>query len=74
MIPYMDPGIFDIMEWREGDIIVNCPPKSGTNWTMNIVHQILTGGDSDFEDIYQVHFNLRQRQALHNFEDSLPLR
>ena len=30
------------------------PVKSGTNWMMNIVHQLLTGGDADFDSIYSV--------------------
>ena len=28
--------------WREGDIVVSVPGKSGTTWTMNIVHQLRT--------------------------------
>ena len=28
------------------------PAKSGTTWTMNIFHQLRTGGDPDFKDIY----------------------
>jgi len=40
------------IEWRDRDILISVPIKSGTTWTMNIVHQLLTGGDPDFEDIY----------------------
>nr|WP_255216683.1 sulfotransferase domain-containing protein [Pseudenhygromyxa sp. WMMC2535] len=40
------------MSWREGDIVISVPPKSGTTWMMNIVHQLRTGGDGEFEDIY----------------------
>lgn len=40
------------MTWRDGDIVITVPPKSGTTWTMNIVHQLLTGGTTDFQDIY----------------------
>jgi aryl sulfotransferase len=32
--------------------VVSVPPKSGTTWTMNIVHQLRSGGDADFVDIY----------------------
>lgn len=52
------PGIWlnqDIQQqvrWRTGDIVVSVPAKSGTTWTMNIVHQLRTGGDREFEDIY----------------------
>ena len=38
--------------WREGDIVVSVPPKSGTTWMMNIVHQLRSGGDTAFADIY----------------------
>lgn len=50
------PWINDTMQqriaWRDGDVVVSVPPKSGTTWTMNIVHQLRTGGDPDFADIY----------------------
>ena len=39
---------------RDGDIWISVPVKSGTNWMMNIVHQLLTGGDADFDSIYGV--------------------
>lgn len=50
--PWIQPGIQQHMKWREGDIVISVPPKSGTTWTMNIVHQLLNGGTADFEDIY----------------------
>ena len=40
------------IDYRDGDIIISVPPKSGTTWTMNIVHQIRNGGDPNFKDIY----------------------
>ena len=49
---WLDPEIQQKIRWREGDIVVSVPPKSGTTWTMNIVHQLRTGGDPDFADIY----------------------
>lgn len=33
-------------------VVCAVPAKSGTTWTMNIVHQLFQGGDADFEDIY----------------------
>ncbi|HXJ22055.1 MAG TPA: sulfotransferase domain-containing protein [Polyangia bacterium] len=39
---------------RDGDIWIAVPAKSGTNWMMNIVHQLLTGGNTDFDSIYKV--------------------
>jgi hypothetical protein len=40
------------MSWRDGDIVISVPVKSGTTWMMNIVHQLRCGGDPDFVDIY----------------------
>ncbi|WP_095011731.1 sulfotransferase domain-containing protein [Tsuneonella mangrovi] len=51
--PFIQPGIQQLIKWRDGDVVVSVPPKSGTTWTMNIVHQLLTGGTADFRDIYE---------------------
>lgn len=51
--PFIQPGIQPLIKWRDGDVVISVPPKSGTTWTMNIVHQLLTGGTSDFRDIYE---------------------
>jgi hypothetical protein len=40
------------VNWRDGDVVVSVPVKSGTTWTMNIVHQLREGGDPNFEDLY----------------------
>ena len=50
--PWLEPMLQKQVEWRNGDIIISVPPKSGTTWMMNIVHQLRTGGDPDFKDIY----------------------
>lgn len=50
--PWLDPELQAQVEWRDGDIIVSVPPKSGTTWTMNIVHQLRSGGDAEFKDVY----------------------
>lgn len=50
--PWIDPTLQKQVEWRNGDIIISVPAKSGTTWMMNIVHQLRTGGDPDFKDIY----------------------
>jgi hypothetical protein len=39
--------------YRKGDVIISVPGKSGTTWTMNIVHQLRTGGDPTVRDIYE---------------------
>lgn len=51
-IPWIAPEIQERIRWRDGDVVISVPAKSGTTWTMNIVHQLLTGGRDDFVDIY----------------------
>ncbi len=51
-VPWVDPDIQQCIDWRDGDIVISVPLKSGTTWTMNIVHQLRSGGDPDLEDVY----------------------
>lgn len=37
---------------RQGDVIVVGPMKSGTTWMQQILHQIRSKGDENFNDIY----------------------
>ncbi len=50
--PWIDETMQQRMAWRDGDVVVAVPPKSGTTWTMNIVHQLRSGGDAGFADVY----------------------
>jgi aryl sulfotransferase len=50
--PWVNPEIQQQIRWRDGDIVISVPVKSGTTWTMNIVHQLRSGGDPDLDDIY----------------------
>ena len=50
--PWLDLGIQQQIQWRDGDVVISVPVKSGTTWTMNIVHQLRAGGDPDLEDVY----------------------
>eukprot|EP00873_Tetraselmis_striata_P005922 jgi/Tetstr1/426186/TSEL_016511.t1 len=52
MAAWMAPELPGKAELRPGDTIISVPAKSGTTWTMNIFHQLRTGGDPDFEDVY----------------------
>lgn len=52
--PWIDPQRQHEITWRDGDVVVSAPAKCGTNWMMNVVHQLLTGGSSAFETIYDV--------------------
>ena len=51
-VPWIDPRMQQQVGWRNGDIVISVPVKSGTTWTMNIVHQLRSGGDPDMEDVY----------------------
>lgn len=51
--PWIQPQIQHGIKWRDGDVVISVPAKSGTTWTMNIAHQLLTGGTADFRDIYE---------------------
>lgn len=52
MVNWFQPPLQTKVEHRAGDTIIAVPAKSGTTWTMNIFHQLRTGGDPDFSDIY----------------------
>ncbi|HLK91062.1 MAG TPA: sulfotransferase domain-containing protein [Polyangia bacterium] len=52
--PWIKPEIQKGVAARNGDVWIAVPAKSGTNWMMNIVHQLLTGGSGDFDNIYGV--------------------
>lgn len=52
MVRWIKPPLQQEVEYRPGDTILAVPAKSGTTWTMNIFHQLRTGGDPDLEDIY----------------------
>ena len=50
--PWINPAMQQEISWRDRDIVISVPIKSGTTWMMNIVYQLLQGGDPDFEDVY----------------------
>jgi hypothetical protein len=50
---WIEPAIQQHIAWRDGDVVISVPAKSGTTWTMNIVHQLFSGGTADFRDIYE---------------------
>ena len=52
MPPFISPPLQTKIKYRKGDTLIAVPAKSGTTWTMNIFHQLRTGGDPDFKDIY----------------------
>ncbi|MFO7886488.1 MAG: sulfotransferase domain-containing protein [Desulfobacteraceae bacterium] len=48
---YVDTSILRKISWEPTDIVVAAGPKQGTNWMLNIVHQLRMLGDDAFEDI-----------------------
>jgi len=53
MVVWVDHELPKKVEYRPGDTIISIPTKCGSSWSMNICHQIFTGGDKDFKDIYK---------------------
>ena len=51
MVNWFNPPLQKKVAYRSGDTIIAVPAKSGTTWTMNIFHQLRTGGDADFQDV-----------------------
>ncbi|MCP2731108.1 sulfotransferase domain-containing protein [Symplocastrum sp. BBK-W-15] len=49
--PAWSSAIFAQFDWKAGDVVISSAAKQGTTWMQNIVHQLRTGGDADFEDI-----------------------
>jgi hypothetical protein len=39
---------------RPTDVLIVTTPKAGTTWMQQIVHQLRTGGDDDFDEISRV--------------------
>lgn len=50
--PWIRTAIQQKIDWRDQDIVISVPAKSGTTWMMNIVYQLLNSGDPDFESVY----------------------
>jgi len=42
------------VELKKGDVLIAGYPKTGTTWVQQILHQLRTGGDESFTDIYSV--------------------
>jgi len=43
-----------VLQFRPTDVLIVGPAKSGTTWLQQILHQIRTGGDEEFSDIYDI--------------------
>lgn len=66
---------YSLLKPRPGDIYVATAPKTGTTWMQQIVYQVLTGGQGEFEHLYQVSPYLEQlmlRSFAEAVLDALP--
>jgi len=52
---------------RDGDIIIVGPPKCGSTWMQQILHQIRSKGDESFDDIYSVVWYIRNPKGYTGF-------
>ena len=52
--PTHDPYLLAHFTPRADDVLITTAPKAGTTWMQNILHQLRTGGDSEFKSIGQV--------------------
>lgn len=49
--PTHDPRILANFKPRASDVLITTAPKAGTTWMQQILHQLRTGGDADFDSI-----------------------
>ncbi len=49
-----DPFALANFRPRSTDILITTAPKAGTTWMQQILHQLRSGGDDDFESIFDV--------------------
>ncbi len=73
--PLHDPWVLAHFAPRPTDVLITTAPKAGTTWMQQILHQLRSGGDPDFQDIDQVVPWLERqrpgrtwRQVLEDFE------
>lgn len=52
--PTHDPYVLANFQARATDVLITTPPKAGTTWMQQILHQLRTGGDDSFSSIDDV--------------------
>ncbi len=52
--PMHDPYVLANFQPRSIDVLITTPPKAGTTWMQQILHQLRTGGDDSFLSIDDV--------------------
>lgn len=73
-----DPYVLSNFKARASDVLITTPPKAGTTWMQQILHQLRSGGDTEFTSIDTVvpwleitRTGKNWQQVLQGF-DSLP--
>ena len=73
MVRWFQAELQSNVKHRNTDVMICVPAKSGTTWTMNIVYQLFSKGDSNFKDIYAkvpwVEFKERPEQTNEELYD-----
>ena len=49
-----DPYVLSNFKARSSDVLITTPPKAGTTWMQQILHQLRSGGDTTFASIDSV--------------------
>lgn len=52
--PFHEPQLLAGFQPRSSDVLITTPPKAGTTWMQQILHQIRSKGDDSFRSIYDV--------------------
>lgn len=52
--PLHDPYLLANFQARATDVLITTPPKAGTTWMQQILHQLRSGGDASFTSIDDV--------------------
>jgi hypothetical protein len=69
--PGHDPYVLANFRARPTDVLITTAPKAGTTWMQQILHQLRTGGDPDFECIYDVVPWLELRDKTRGYREVL---
>lgn len=69
--PLHDPYLLANFQARATDVLITTPPKAGTTWMQQILHQLRSGGDASFDSIDDVVPWLEITRAEKNWQDVL---
>ena len=51
--PFHEPALLAGFQPRSSDVLIATPPKAGTTWMQQILHQMRTRGDDTFNNIFE---------------------